>query len=114
MVVFSSQVHYLEDAASDFVRRAVETAVAIHREGTPGDVMLLLPGMAVNLVELFAVFWSHSRLRPLNVDAIGNIAPELRNRIRQQIGHDFLPCPRTTYFQHVLSAIKCVIEVVHW
>lgn len=31
---------------SDYVKTAVETAMAIHREGTPGDVLLLLPGAA--------------------------------------------------------------------
>lgn len=29
---------------SDYVKRAVDTALGIHREGTPGDVLLLLPG----------------------------------------------------------------------
>ena len=38
------QLHYLDEAASDFVRRGVETVQDIHRDGTPGDILLLLPG----------------------------------------------------------------------
>lgn len=39
------QLHYLEDPGPDFVRRAVDTALDIHRDGMPGDILLLLPGM---------------------------------------------------------------------
>jgi hypothetical protein len=40
------QVHYLEESASEYVRSAVDTAVSIHRDGMPGDILLLLPGRA--------------------------------------------------------------------
>jgi HrpA-like RNA helicase len=42
--VFNLQMHYLEESASDYVRSAVDTAVSIHRDGMPGDILLLLPG----------------------------------------------------------------------
>ena len=38
------QVHYLEEPCSDYVVTAVETAVELHREGLPGDILLFLTG----------------------------------------------------------------------
>ena len=46
-VLWTLQVHYLEESVSDYVRSAVDTAVSIHRDGMPGDILLLLPGGAV-------------------------------------------------------------------
>ncbi|KAG2488343.1 hypothetical protein HYH03_013033 [Edaphochlamys debaryana] len=50
------QVHYLEAPCSDYVRAAVEAAVAIHEEEIPGDVLIFLTGQdevtsAVRLLE---------------------------------------------------------------
>ncbi|CAG9464413.1 unnamed protein product [Pedinophyceae sp. YPF-701] len=42
--LYPVQVHYLREPASDFVREAVETVLRIHREGTPGDVLVFLTG----------------------------------------------------------------------
>ena len=39
-----SQVHYLEEPCSDYVVTAVETAVELHREGLPGDILIFLTG----------------------------------------------------------------------
>lgn len=38
------QVHYLDEPVSDYVRCAADTAMSIHRDGMPGDILLLLPG----------------------------------------------------------------------
>lgn len=38
------QVHYLEAPASDYIQAAVETAVNIHREDLPGDILIFLTG----------------------------------------------------------------------
>lgn len=46
-VLWTLQVHYLEESVSDYVCSAVDTAVSIHRDGMPGNILLLLPGGAV-------------------------------------------------------------------
>ena len=46
LVLWAPQVHYVEESDSDYVRSAVDTAVSIHRDGMPGDILLLLPGRA--------------------------------------------------------------------
>jgi hypothetical protein len=38
------QTHYLEAAAPDYLQTAVETAVNIHREDLPGDILIFLTG----------------------------------------------------------------------
>ncbi len=40
----SVQVHYREAPASDYLTAAVETAVAIHREDQPGDILIFMTG----------------------------------------------------------------------
>eukprot|EP00884_Botryococcus_braunii_P008698 jgi/Botrbrau1/1782/Bobra.0217s0037.1 len=38
------QIHYLEEAAADYVRCAVETAISLHRGDLPGDILIFLTG----------------------------------------------------------------------
>lgn len=38
------QVHYLERPCADYVRAAVQAAADIHREDTPGDILIFLTG----------------------------------------------------------------------
>lgn len=38
------EVHYLEEATSDYVRAAVSTAVDIHKADLPGDILIFLTG----------------------------------------------------------------------
>jgi len=38
------EVHYLREPTSDYVRAAVEAAVAVHGAGVPGDVLVFLTG----------------------------------------------------------------------
>jgi len=40
------QCHYLQEPVSDYVRCAAETALSIHKEGLPGDVLVFLSGQA--------------------------------------------------------------------
>jgi hypothetical protein len=40
----SVQVHHLEAPAPDYVRAAVEAAVAVHMEDLPGDILIFLTG----------------------------------------------------------------------
>jgi ATP-dependent RNA helicase DDX35 len=40
----SVQVHYLEHPAGDYVRAAVEAAVAVHLEDLPGDILVFVTG----------------------------------------------------------------------
>jgi ATP-dependent RNA helicase DDX35 len=39
-----SQIHYAERPVADYVRAAVEAAVAIHEEDLPGDILIFLTG----------------------------------------------------------------------
>ncbi|GMH34493.1 hypothetical protein BSKO_02327 [Bryopsis sp. KO-2023] len=38
------QVHYLEEPAPNYLKACVETVLEIHREGTPGDVLVFVTG----------------------------------------------------------------------
>ncbi len=39
-----SQIHYAERPVADYVRAAVEAAMAIHEEDLPGDILIFLTG----------------------------------------------------------------------
>ena len=50
------QQHYAEDAVSDYVQAAVTTAVALHDQDLPGDILIFLTGQqecesAVSMLE---------------------------------------------------------------
>lgn len=40
------QVHYADAGVTDYVQSAVETAVSIHQEDLPGDILIFLTGAA--------------------------------------------------------------------
>ena len=42
--VISLQVHYLQEATSDYIRAAVSAAVEIHKVDLPGDILVFLTG----------------------------------------------------------------------
>ena len=44
------QIHYAELPVADYVRAAVETAVKIHEEDLPGDILIFLTGARIVLV----------------------------------------------------------------
>ena len=56
MVLGDMQQHYAENAMSDYVQAAVNTAVSIHEQDLPGDILIFLTGQeeceaAVSMLE---------------------------------------------------------------
>lgn len=45
IMLMHTQIHYLEQPCSNYVRMAVQAAADIHREDMPGDILIFLTGV---------------------------------------------------------------------